>query len=50
MEESRRELIAEVLIRVNERPEAVEVLKMVAREFKLPPFGDADFESIDRQD
>ena len=50
MEESRRELIAEVLIRAKERPEAVEVLKMVAREFKVPPFGDADFESIDRQD
>ena len=50
MEESRRELVAEVLIRVNERPEAVEVLRVVAREFGLPPFGDADFENVDRQE
>ncbi|MFL5330299.1 MAG: hypothetical protein ACJ8C4_15470 [Gemmataceae bacterium] len=47
MAESRRELVAEVLMRVNERPEAAELLRMVAREFKLPPFGDADFENID---
>ncbi|MFL5327594.1 MAG: hypothetical protein ACJ8C4_01655 [Gemmataceae bacterium] len=48
MERARQELVAEVLIRVNERPEAVEVLRIVAQEFGLPPFGDADFQAIDQ--